>query len=88
MAYRKSPVDPSRRQSGGGSDTPERRKRETAQFLETQRKGRDSVISNMMRLRALRLAKEEAEAKAAPAPAAAPASTRKSGKLPAKESVS
>jgi hypothetical protein len=86
MAYRKSPVDPSRRQSGGGFDTPERRKRESAQSLEMQKKSRDAVISNMMRLRALRLAKEEAEAQAAPVAAAAPA--RKAGKLAAKEGVS
>lgn len=88
MAYRKSPADPHRQQSGSGADTPERRKRQTAQFLEMQRKGRDSVISNMMRLRALRLAKEEAEAQAAPAPAASSATTRKSGKLRTGESVS
>lgn len=86
MAYRKSPVDPNRRPSGGGSDTPERRKRETAQFLEIQRKGRDSVISNMMRLRALRLAKEEAEALAVAAEPPAP--VHKARKPPAKAGVS
>jgi hypothetical protein len=86
MAYRKSPADPHRQQSGSGTDTPERRKRQTAQFLEMQRKGRDSVITNMMRLRALRLAKEEAEAQAAPA--ASPAPTRKSGKVRTGEGVS
>ncbi len=58
MAYRRSPVDNQPRPSGGRVDTPERRKREAARLLEAQRAGRDSVIANMMRLRALRLAKE------------------------------
>lgn len=85
MAYRKPTPEGSRATSHAGLDNAERRKRESAQAYAAEQKARTSVMTNMMRLRGLRLEKEAADAAEAQRIALeTPAPVKKARKAPVK----